>query len=729
MNRFLTVMKKKWVIGIVGVLVVGGLVASAFNSAPKDMVYETATMSGTTVRTVVSVVGSVKAEKETNLAFAKNGTVLSVSAKEGQKISSGQILAELKREDVQAEVERTRAALAIEVSTLQKLRNGAAPADKALLETNIRNAQLALDALKNTVSATRDRTQKEVEEARIAYDNARKVYDASRTTTGDVNEADLRALEAAVASARASLEATRASNIQSIQSAQTSLDNARKELAANQPIANKNVEDAQERAFFDASTYMDEVDRSLRAMNDILTVEDYNKDQNLSYKAMLGVRLTNSYTNTLNAYGALRTTYNAQKGIFQITSDALSYAEILRRLDILRGALNETYTALTTTYTMLENSLTSVDLSQTKLDGFRNGILTQRAAVSAAISALATIRQNVENLELQKTSADTTYQNRVTAAEAALSSATAQANAAETQAKAALSTAEENQRKTVAGIGATGVDLQRLQNAVDEASKRLASAEARFQEQIASSNKNISDLEAQLRSAEAQKLAQGGPARPEDIAIQQSRVTQAQTALSVAEDNLEDAYIRSPKAGIISKVSIKEGEQAAPSGAAISLISENFDLIEANIAENEIARVKPGQKVHLTFDAFDPDTVYTGTVTFIDPAQTALDGVIYYRTEISFDPKQYPDLSVRPGFSANLDIVTEEIFTEAVPVQAVKDGGAKGKKVDILIEEGEKRTEERFIEIGLVGDDYIEVKKGLTPNDKVVISVTDPSKE
>jgi len=117
-------------------------------------------------------------------------------------------------------------------------------------------------------------------------------------------------------------------------------------------------------------------------------------------------------------------------------------------------------------------------------------------------------------------------------------------------------------------------------------------------------------------------------------------------------------------------------------------------------------------------------------VTFIDPAQTALDGVIYYRTEISFDPLEHPENTIRPGFSANLDIVTEEIFTEAVPIQAVKDAGSKGKKVDVLIEEGgKKRSEERFIEIGMIGDDYIEVKGGLTAADQVVLSVTDPTKE
>lgn len=724
-------MNKKWIGGILGVLILGSIGFAALNGGQKNsLVYETTTMTGTTVRTVVSVVGSVKAEKETNLAFARSGTVESVSAKEGMRVSSGQLLASLDNTTLRAEVDRSRATLDIEQSTLQKLREGAAPVDQAVLNTTVRNAQLALDALRVTVDATQERSQKEVEEARLAYENAQQVYLASRSTTTGVNTADIRALEVAVVSAKASLEATQATNAQAIQSAEVALSNAKRELEANSPIANKNLEDAQERSFYDATAYQEQVDKSLRTINDIITVEDYNNGQNSAYRSLLGVGLVNSYNNTLTQYYDLRNTFNTNRDVFAITNTAISYQEILRRLDTLRTLLQKSYTALSTTNTMLENSITSSTFPQSQLEAYRSAVLSQRTAVSNAISGLATIRQNVENLELQKTSSDTTYTNRVASAEAALTSAKAQSVASETQARAAVTSAEENLRKATAGVSAKDVDIQRLQNAAEEAAKRLSSAEARLQEQIASSNKSISDLQAQLRSAEVQRTAQAGPARAEDIAIQESRVRQAQTALQVAENNLEDAYIRSPKSGIISEVAISEGEQAAPSAGVISLISEDFSVIEANIAENEIAEVQPGQLVDITFDAFDSDIVYSGRVTFIDPAQTALDGVIYYRTEISFDPLEHPENTVRPGFSANLDIVTEEIFTDAIPIQAVKDAGDKGKKVEVLVGSGATATAEgRFVEVGMIGDEYIEVLSGLTQADAVVLSATEPETE
>lgn len=725
-------MKKKVLWGIIGVVVLGGLGACALagSNGGKAMEYETTTMSGTTVRTLVSVVGSVKAEKDTKLAFAKSGTVESVTSKEGQRVSSGTILAILKKDDLLYEVDRVRSALSIERNTLDKLRSGLSSNERAVLDTNIQNAQIAITALRTSLNATRDRTAKEVDEARLVYEGAKGLYETSISSIQEVNNADIRSLEVSLSSAKASLEATRATNTQSIQSAQTALDSAKKDLEANAPIQNKNLEDAQERTFYDASKYLNEGDKTLRVINDIITIEEYNKDQNLPYRNLLGVRLINSYTNTLLAYNDLKLVYDPSRNLFDITNNTLTYTEILRRLDKLRDILNTSYSALSTTLLMLDNSMTSVELTQGKLNTFKDSVLNQRIAVSSALSGLATVRQSVENLELQKTSADTSQQNKVASAQQALVAAQAQAAASELQAKNTVSQAEENLRKAQAGVGAKDIDLQRLKNSADEASKRLTSAEARYNEQLATSSKSISDLESQLRAAEAQKLSQASPARWEDIRIQQNRVNQAETALKVAEDNLENAYIRAPKEGIISKVSIKEGEQASPANPVVSMISDDFSVIEANIAENEIAQVHPGQKVTLTFDAFDPDSEYTGVVTFIDPAQTALDGVIYYRTEISFNPKEYSENVVRPGFSANLDIITKEQFSQAVPVQAVKDAGEKGKKVDVLIEEGDKkRTEERFVELGLVGDDYIEILSGLKPEEKVVLSVADPSKK
>lgn len=724
-------MKKTLIWGGVGVaaIIVVGALAFGGNKG-NTMEYETTTMSGTTVRTLVSVVGSVKAEKETRLSFARNGTVTTVSAKEGDRVSSGQILAELKKDDLALEVDRATAALNVERSTLSKLQSGLSTNERAVLDTNIANAHTAIDALKKSVQATHDRTQKEVQEAQLAYDNAKQVYESSKSSSINTNDADISALQSAVASANASLAATLSANTQSIQAAQTNLDNAKKDLEANTPISNKNLADAEERSFYDASKYMDEADKSLRAINDIITVEDYNKDANGPYRNLLGAKLQNSYNDTVNGYATLRNSYNANSTLFQITGAPLSYDEILKRLDTLRSLLDASYTELTTTYTMLENSQTSIDLPQTKLEAFRTSILTQRASVSSSISAVATIHQNVENLELQKTSSITTYQNRVDAAQASLTSANAQASAAETQARNAVTAAQDNLKKATAGLSSKDIDLQRLANAADEAATRLASAQARLNEQVATSNKSISDLQSQLASAEAQRTSQASPARPEDIAIQKSRVSQAETSLKVAETNMQDAYIRAPKDGIIAKVSIKEGEQTTPAAEAISLISDDFSVIEANIAENEIAQVRPGETVDLTFDAFSADDKYTGQVTFIDPAQTALDGVIYYRTEITFNPAQFPANTVRPGFSANLDIVTQEKTAQAVPVQAVKDAGDKGKKVDVLVGEGkDAHTEERFVQTGLVGDEYTEILSGLTEADRVVLSVTDPSKK
>ena len=99
----------------------------------------------------------------------------------------------------------------------------------------------------------------------------------------------------------------------------------------------------------------------------------------------------------------------------------------------------------------------------------------------------------------------------------------------------------------------------------------------------------------------------------------------------------------------------------------------------------------------------------------IEPAETIIQGVVYYKVTVGFDE---PDERMKSGMTANVDIITEtKENVLAVPQGAVlaKDGQ---KMVRIL--EG-KDIKEVKVETGIRGSrGEIEILSGLKKGDRVI---------
>jgi multidrug efflux pump subunit AcrA (membrane-fusion protein) len=151
----------------------------------------------------------------------------------------------------------------------------------------------------------------------------------------------------------------------------------------------------------------------------------------------------------------------------------------------------------------------------------------------------------------------------------------------------------------------------------------------------------------------------------------------------------------------------------------IELLSRDFQVI-ANVSESDIAKVNLGDPVSMTLDAFYYDKVFEAEIVEIDPAETVVQGVIYYQITAGFTTE---DTQVKPGMTANMDIVTEETTNVlAVPIRAVKYDGARSYVLqpDSIVS---GTTKEVDIEVGLRGDQFIEVVSGLEEGDDVVTYV------
>ncbi len=92
--------------------------------------------------------------------------------------------------------------------------------------------------------------------------------------------------------------------------------------------------------------------------------------------------------------------------------------------------------------------------------------------------------------------------------------------------------------------------------------------------------------------------------------------------LSRQQLDLEDRVIRSPLGGIVDKTFVQVGEYVRPGQRLAMLHNPGHIWVEANIKETQVGRLRQGQEVEISVDAY-PDAKFAGQVESIGSSTTA----------------------------------------------------------------------------------------------------------
>lgn len=143
---------------------------------------------------------------------------------------------------------------------------------------------------------------------------------------------------------------------------------------------------------------------------------------------------------------------------------------------------------------------------------------------------------------------------------------------------------------------------------------------------------------------------------PALVALAEARLATAKAALAAAEKKLEDLEIKALYAGTISEVYVREGEWVAPGQPILILADlEHLRIETTDLNEIDVARVKVGDNVVITFDAL-PDVVVNGKVVLISPKASEGSGVNY---TVVIEMDEIPE-ALRWGMTAFVDIQVQE---------------------------------------------------------------------
>jgi multidrug resistance efflux pump len=164
--------------------------------------------------------------------------------------------------------------------------------------------------------------------------------------------------------------------------------------------------------------------------------------------------------------------------------------------------------------------------------------------------------------------------------------------------------------------------------------------------------------------AEAQLAAVKAGPMPEEVAIAEAQVQQAEAALTRVKVQLDKLKLTAPREGIITDRAAHPGELATPGTTLINLGDLDEVTLTVFIPETQIGRVRVGQTGRVSVDAY-PGTTFEGRVTFIAQeaeftpknVQTEEERVnLVFAVEISL---ANPDHRLKPGMPADAEIISD----------------------------------------------------------------------
>ena len=173
----------------------------------------------------------------------------------------------------------------------------------------------------------------------------------------------------------------------------------------------------------------------------------------------------------------------------------------------------------------------------------------------------------------------------------------------------------------------------------------------------------------------------------------------------------------SPASGTIISKRVINGQRISAGDELYRIADLSQVWVIADIAEGDLADIKPGTRASVTFRAYMGEPV-AGVVTFIYPEMRAETRTARVRIEVP-----NPDGRLKTDMYADVVFRIEGsgIPVTTVPSSAIIDSGSRQV---VLVAKGEGRFEPRAVKLGRRGDGRVEIVEGLTAGEEVVTSAT-----
>ena len=172
--------------------------------------------------------------------------------------------------------------------------------------------------------------------------------------------------------------------------------------------------------------------------------------------------------------------------------------------------------------------------------------------------------------------------------------------------------------------------------------------------------------------------------------------------------------ITAPIAGVVTELAAREGMTVMPGAALMRINGTDTVWINAEVPEVHAGQVRPGSMVEARVAAW-PGETFAGKVTALLPEVNAATRTLKARIELA-----NPSGRLAPGMFATLSFASQDTKeVTLIPTEAVIQTGTRAV---VMTMQAEGKFLPVEVEIGREANGQTEIRKGLEPGQKVVVS-------
>ncbi len=241
-----------------------------------------------------------------------------------------------------------------------------------------------------------------------------------------------------------------------------------------------------------------------------------------------------------------------------------------------------------------------------------------------------------------------------------------------------------------------------------------------IQSALTSSRENFTAVEAKFTQADSAINSASASQNSQWLAYQATQDSEVKAPIQGTVANLSavigsNVSASSNSSNAASSSSTTSSTTTSSSSPVMILGNFSYLVVKAQVNEIDIPKIRPGQKVTLTLDAF-PDKTFVGNIGSKDTIGTSSSGVVTYNVYINLIA---PPADIQPGMTASAMIqIDRKDDVIKVPSTAVQTSNGsstvrvlKNSKVTVV-----------SVETGISSDSETEITAGLTEGDTVITS-------
>ena len=171
--------------------------------------------------------------------------------------------------------------------------------------------------------------------------------------------------------------------------------------------------------------------------------------------------------------------------------------------------------------------------------------------------------------------------------------------------------------------------------------------------------------------------------------------------------------LSAPVSGVIAELGVREGMTVTPGMTLFRIVDLSTVWVNAEVPETQAALVRPGSRVTAQVAAY-PGAKFEGKVGAILPEVNAATRTLRTRIELA-----NPGTRLKPGMFATLTFSSGARQAVLVPSESVI---RTGQRDVVILALGEGKFRAVPVEVGTESGGQSEIRKGLKPGDKVVLS-------